>query len=315
MEEGDRVVEIQWRLENQEEFTSTLILDKTSKPKFDSFMYFIPTEIQVYGSSHKLKVNNAFTTVIEGELFGRNIASDDECNISRDNEERIPHFEKKESPLWYAEYTQGVIWHNKEGCDDDYMKKIDCADIWVDVDYQSVFPLDSITIKKVSFLFENTKMSSGNRQLNLEICSMEPVFVDNVEQGKLYLRNVDDVFIEEIEGNPEKNSITLHLSPNSNYEGKVNLVLPRNIIDSKDDNGDENFIVLFDHTPENNMNERIFEDPLRRFLEINVPKNTERIEIVGTSVIPEFGIYIFLIFPILMILTIIVGQNRKFNYK
>ena len=101
-------------------------------------------------------------------------------------------------------------------------------------------------------------------------------------------------------------------------EGKLVLDLPRKYIDAEKQNGkDEVFIILIEKG-----NNEIIETPYVeetshseiRTLTINFEENDSSIQIIGTYVIPEFGIIVMIILTIGIMASILLTKN-KFQIK
>jgi plastocyanin len=75
--------------------------------------------------------------------------------------------------------------------------------------------------------------------------------------------------------------------------GKLEITLDRDLIDSKTNGEDDHFIVFVDG--DEGFHEEIASTVSERTLEIVVPNGTTEIEIVGTQVIPEFPIAMLII--------------------
>lgn len=79
---------------------------------------------------------------------------------------------------------------------------------------------------------------------------------------------------------------SLVISINSTGDGNLVVDLPRSLIDAKAGSGDDQFIVLVDDTYSSFHETKTDTD---RTLAIPFAGGSERIEIIGTQVVPEFG--------------------------
>lgn len=87
-------------------------------------------------------------------------------------------------------------------------------------------------------------------------------------------------------GNPEAKTITASIT--SNEEGELTIQLPTNLTNSVDGNGDgSNFMVWVDGAESLESDDDFGEDV--RTLIIPFVADTEKIDIIGTSLIPEFS--------------------------
>lgn len=104
------------------------------------------------------------------------------------------------------------------------------------------------------------------------------------------------------------NSVIIELD--STEAGQVAITLPREIIDSKAGSNDDDFFVVVDNE------ESSFEETkttTARTLTIDFPAGTEKIEIIGTFAIPEFGSIAVLIFSVAILSIIGLSARSKLN--
>ena len=112
--------------------------------------------------------------------------------------------------------------------------------------------------------------------------------------------------------NAEYTNISLIVMIESYDNGYLQLELPRNLIDSKkyNNNQDDVFIVLI------NGEEVEFEETTtleNRILMIPFSEDTEEIEIIGTYVVPEFGSIAVLILAIAIVSLVAITSKTKLN--
>lgn len=108
---------------------------------------------------------------------------------------------------------------------------------------------------------------------------------------------------------PDMDSNSLILQIQAIEDGSITMVIPRNILDSKNGDKDSDFIVLVD------MEEELFDETTsatHRTLTIPFLAGAEQIEIIGTFVIPEFGVIAMMIMGISTV-SIIVATRSKFR--
>jgi len=109
-------------------------------------------------------------------------------------------------------------------------------------------------------------------------------FEGNVFNVKASLSNGS---IRSIEVDPDFTSIIISVST-TDQDGELTITLPRQLIDARINGDDDDFIVLVDG------DEADFDETdttsTERTLTIPVPAGAEEIEIIGTVVVPEFGI-------------------------
>jgi predicted secreted protein with PEFG-CTERM motif len=104
------------------------------------------------------------------------------------------------------------------------------------------------------------------------------------------------------------NSVIIEVDSKDN--GEITITLPRDVIDAKMDNEDDEFFVLVD-------NEEVsFEETkssTERTLTITFPAGTEVIEIVGTHAIPEFGTIAAMVLGFAIISIIAVSAKSRLS--
>ena len=111
-------------------------------------------------------------------------------------------------------------------------------------------------------------------------------------------------------------SLSLDIGVLTNSDGALDISIPRNALDSIDENGfDTEFIILIYSSNEVNpvqtdYNKIEFDDESRSIY-IPIKNGDSKIQIVGTSVIPEFGVLIQLVLIVAIITTIIISARTK----
>ena len=105
---------------------------------------------------------------------------------------------------------------------------------------------------------------------------------------------------------PESNSLMILID--SMDDGSLSIALPRDVIDAKSANGlDDSFFILVDGE------EALFDETIsdtERIISINFPAGTEKVEIIGTFVIPEFGTIAIMIL-VVSIVSLIVFSSKS----
>ena len=111
-------------------------------------------------------------------------------------------------------------------------------------------------------------------------------------------------------------SLSLDIGILTNSDGALDISIPRNALDSIDENGfDTEFIILIYSSNEVNpvqtdYNKIEFDDESRSIY-IPIKNGDSKIQIVGTSVIPEFGALIQLVLIVAIITTIIISARTR----
>lgn len=108
----------------------------------------------------------------------------------------------------------------------------------------------------------------------------------------------------------DQDSFALIVIIESNDDGTISLDLPRESIDAKkQDGGDDTFIILIDGMEVSYQESITNEDS--RVITINFEEEDSDIEIIGTFVIPEFGIIVSLILIAGMSATILISKKAQ----
>lgn len=111
----------------------------------------------------------------------------------------------------------------------------------------------------------------------------------------------------------DKNNFALIVLIESTDRGTISLEIPREMLDAKkQDKTDETFIVLIDGI-EAPYQEAIT-DSDARIITINFEKGDSNIEIIGTTIIPEFGIIAVMILAIGIMIMVFVTKKNKVIY-
>ncbi len=106
-----------------------------------------------------------------------------------------------------------------------------------------------------------------------------------------------------------KNNLALMVIIESVDDGSISLDIPREMLDAKkQDNTDETFIILIDgiEVP----HRETITDLDSRVITIKFEKGDSDIEIIGTTIIPEFGSIVVMILIVGMISIITISKNK-----
>lgn len=113
-----------------------------------------------------------------------------------------------------------------------------------------------------------------------------------------------------INADPDSASLIFDIVTTS--DGEITLTLPRDLIDSKIGNNDDIFIVLVD------AEEAVFSEtktPTHRYVTVPFDHGAEEIEIIGTSVVPEFPLAIIVLSLSIMLIILMPKLTRNFNLR
>ena len=106
---------------------------------------------------------------------------------------------------------------------------------------------------------------------------------------------------------PDEDAKSLMVQIDSVSNGTLAIKLPREVIDAKFDDEDDDFFVVIDGE-EVGFDETKSEN--ERTLTINYPAGAEEIEIIGTSVIPEFGAIAAVILMVSILGVILFSKSK-----
>lgn|GEM_PF-793707 len=109
--------------------------------------------------------------------------------------------------------------------------------------------------------------------------------------------------------NTHETSVVISL--NSTSDGNLIVDLPRTLIDAKAGANDDQFIVLVDDTYTDFHESKTSTD---RTLSIAFTNGTQRIEVIGTQIVPEFGSLSFVILTVSILSMVIIFSKTKSKF-
>ena len=135
--------------------------------------------------------------------------------------------------------------------------------------------------------------------------------VKNPQGGQPYTINytITGAAITDVQVNTQETSLVVLI--NSTSDGNLVIDMPRSLIDAKAGVNDDNFIVLIDDTYTSYHETKTDTD---RTLSIAFTGGTERIEIIGTQVLPEFGSVSVAILAISVVSIVAVSARSRFKF-
>ena len=111
--------------------------------------------------------------------------------------------------------------------------------------------------------------------------------------------------------NVDRNSLIVSIE--AIEDGSITITIPRAVLNAVLENGeDDEFIVLIDDEPTEH-DEMTPHIPLLRSLTIDFPAGSEKIEIMGTFVIPEFGTIVVMVLAVAIISIIAVSAKSRLS--
>jgi predicted secreted protein with PEFG-CTERM motif len=139
------------------------------------------------------------------------------------------------------------------------------------------------------------------------VCAADEIAVKSTTDTYCVPYSASGLSITRATVSSELSSITLKV--NTQEDGVITLMIPRNVLDSQAGNKDTDFIVLVDG--EDADFEEIDADGFTRTIEIMVPEGTTEIEIIGTFAVPEFGTMAAIILAVAIVSIIAVSAKSR----
>lgn len=237
------------------------------------------TDKEAYYDGDVITITGQVTKVISGEeiilqiFFGKNLIGIDQVSVTQDGE--FTKTIRTGGPLWQNEGSVVIkITYGKEST-------------------EAVFQFFKQTGTDFASIYEVDIPDGGTFDIEY---TMKGGVVDSMTV------------------NPH--SLSLDIGILTNSDGALDISIPRNALDSIDENGfDTEFIILIYSSNEVNpvqtdYNKIEFDDESRSIY-IPIKNGDSKIQIVGTSVIPEFGVLIQLVLIVAIITTIIISARTK----
>ncbi len=105
---------------------------------------------------------------------------------------------------------------------------------------------------------------------------------------------------------------SLVITMNTTGDGNLTITLPRTLIDAKAGSNDDQFFVLVDGADTAFQESKTSTD---RTLSIPFTDGSEKVEILGTQVVPEFGPLSFTILAISVLSLVVLSAKTRFRFK
>ena len=116
--------------------------------------------------------------------------------------------------------------------------------------------------------------------------------------------------VKNISVDPSSTSIIVALDTSATRAGNLTITLPRELIDSKNDDTDKKFIVKIGNDEADYKELKKTTDTERK-LRISIPAGADQVEIIGTQVVPEFPIGLAVIFAGIFSLIVVMTRIRN----
>jgi len=110
----------------------------------------------------------------------------------------------------------------------------------------------------------------------------------------------------------DTNMTSLVISLQMANDGNLTITLPRTVIDAKAGANDDQYFVLVDGAETNFQESKTNSD---RTLSIPVIAGTEKVEIIGTQVVPEFGPLSYVVLMISIISIVLITTKTRFRLR
>jgi len=144
----------------------------------------------------------------------------------------------------------------------------------------------------------------------------QPGVAANIGDDTITIEGTDDVISYEITGgkilsvvpNVDANSLVIIIE--STDDGVLTMTIPRTILESKDGEEDSDLFILIDGE------EREFDvdtTETDRTVTIEFEYGAEMIEIIGTWVVPEFGVIAVMILAVAIVATIVISSRSRLS--
>ncbi len=121
--------------------------------------------------------------------------------------------------------------------------------------------------------------------------------------------NINGATINDISIDTKSTSLVVSVQTTS--DGSVTLTLPRALIDAKAGSSDDQFFVLEDGAEVDFQESKT---DTARTLTISFPDGTEKIEVIGTQVVPEFGTLSFVVLAVAVLSIVILSTKTRFKF-
>ncbi len=135
--------------------------------------------------------------------------------------------------------------------------------------------------------------------------------VKDPTSGQSYNVNYDitGATVSDMSINSQDTSLVVSLQTTGN--GTLTVTLPRTVIDAKTGANDDQFFVLEDGAVVDFQESKTDTD---RTLTIPFPDGTEKIEVIGTQVVPEFGMFAYVVLAISVLSVIVFSAKTRFKF-
>lgn len=141
-------------------------------------------------------------------------------------------------------------------------------------------------------------------------CDENQIMVTGEDDNYCLVHEINGAVVQKARVSSSAYSILLDL--NTENEGSLILVIPRNILDAQSSTGDTPFLVTIDDEDAIDYYEPYSNDQ-SRILYVSFPEYTEQIEIMGTYAVPEFGALAVIILTVAVVSIIAISARTQFS--
>ncbi|MGI0066600.1 MAG: PEFG-CTERM sorting domain-containing protein [Nitrosotalea sp.] len=121
--------------------------------------------------------------------------------------------------------------------------------------------------------------------------------------------DITGAIVSDMSISPHDTSLVILLK--SSDDGNLTMTLPRSLIDAKNGANDDQFFVLVDGAEADFAEHKTSTD---RTITVFIPKDTIQVEVIGTQVVPEFGMLSSLVLVIAIISIITVSTKTRLKF-
>ncbi|RMF29840.1 MAG: hypothetical protein D6752_05225, partial [Candidatus Nitrosothermus koennekii] len=298
---GDLILKLNWKSLSKD-ITTIAVLDD-GKLEFEPIMYFTATEPIVKDNSFIVK--NYFGDIVVDAMVTARISSSDSCQITS-NPNTIPDVDVWTAPVWLYEDMSNVEIFTISKCLTDPEKDFECASIETIIAYGPFVPNWTLDKSDFRVVEGSLPLSSNDVKLRIQACPTTPTIETVRHAGSVFnvVTHQNNISIESITVDESSNALVLTL--NAEQDGMLELTLPRELIDSKSNGNDTDFVVMIDGKQVEF--EQISSNDLERSIRIPIPSNSNELRIIGTQVVPEFGIIALI--TLAVTISLVIASNR-----
>ena len=145
-----------------------------------------------------------------------------------------------------------------------------------------------------------------------EVIIVPPTDVDPNDISGLIGFDITGGEVLSIVANTDDNSLIINIKTTSEDGGTLTMNIPREVFDAKNENGDDiPIFVIIDGEELADVTDEATEDS--RSIAINFASGAEEIKLIGTHVIPEFGIIAIMVLAIAIISIVAISAKSRLS--